>query len=82
MVKVWVKMVKHKKCCVCGGRNKKRCHKLCDMVELKSYLDDSKYVCNVCRQTKYENKGSGCNRSEGCLLFLTLTTRTSLLLTR
>ena len=46
-------MVKHKKCCVCSGRNKKRYHKVCDMVELKSYLEvtnGSKYVCNGCRQ--------------------------------
>ena len=51
-----------KKCCVCGGRNKKRSHKVCDMVELKSYLEvtnDSKYVCDGCSRKKYDKKETG-----------------------
>ena len=63
-----------KKCCVCGRTKKKRYHKVCDMIELKSYLEvtnDSKYVCDGCRLKSYRNKNMASTNNEVCLQKLT-----------
>ena len=65
-----------KKCCVCGGTKKKHYHKVCDMVELKSYLEitnDSKYVCNGCRWEKNYSKREDNINYVVCFDFFSLT---------
>ena len=58
-------MVKNKKCCVCGGRNKKSYDGVGDMADLMTYLEvkyDTKFICYGCsrekRRLKYSNDNS------------------------